>query len=94
MMRKRYFDEIEKVRRGEDPKGVVRDVAAAACIELPLADRAQFVEGLPIEDWPKDRLMGRRMHGHIWCYGQPDAVWADFAEAMGFDPGLRAAGEG
>ena len=93
MMRKRYFDEIEKVRRGEDPKGVVRDEAAAACIVLPLADRAQFVEGLPIEDWPKDRLMGKRMRGHIWCYGQPDEVWADFADVMGFDPGMRAAGE-
>ncbi len=91
MMRKRYFEEIEKVRRGEDPKGVVRDEAAAACIELPLADRAQFVEGLAIEDWPKDRLMSKRMRGQPWCYGQPDEVWADFAEAMGIDPKLRTA---
>ena len=91
MMRKRYFEEIEKVRRGEDPKGVIRDDEAAACIELPLADRAQFVEGLAIEDWPKDRLMSRRMRGQPWCYGQPDEVWADFASAMGIDPKLRTA---
>jgi 5,5'-dehydrodivanillate O-demethylase len=94
MMRKRYFDEIEKVRRGEDPKGVVRDAAAAACITLPLADRAQFLDGLPIEEWSKDRLLSKRMHGHVWCYGQPDEVWKDFADAMGIDPRLRAAGEG
>jgi len=91
MMRKRYFDEIEKVRRGEDPKGVLRDEDAARCIMLPLADRDQFVNGLALEDWSKDRLMKVRMRGQPWCYGQPDDVWNDFASAMGIDPALRTA---
>ena len=89
MMRKRYFEEIEKVAQGLDPKGVIRDEAAARCIELPLTNREHFTVGIPLEDWPNDRLMGKRMRGQPWCYGQPDEVWADFAEAMGLPPGTR-----
>lgn len=89
MMRRRFFEEIERVGKGLDPKGVIRDEAAASCVPLPISDRSFFVDGIPFEDWPKDRLLRFRMHGQRWCAGQPYAVWREFADAVGLDDSMR-----
>jgi 5,5'-dehydrodivanillate O-demethylase len=91
LMRKRYFEEIEKVEAGLDPKGVIRDEELAKCVPLPIANRSAFIDGVPFEDWPNDRLLKLRMRGHPWCAGQPDEVWRDYADAMGLDDSMRTA---
>jgi 5,5'-dehydrodivanillate O-demethylase len=91
LMRRRYFEEMEKVARGLDPKGVIRDPQAAQLVELPIGDKTQFIEGVPIDKWPEDRLLRQRMHGHPWCAGQPDAVWREYADACGLEDSWRTA---
>lgn len=91
LMRRRYFEEMEKVAKGVDPKGVIRDPAKAKLVELPIVDKTPFIDGVPIEKWPEDRLLSLRMHGQPWCAGQPDEVWRAYAEACGFDNSWRTA---
>lgn len=91
LMRRRYFEEMEKVAKGLDPKGVIRDPAVARFVELPIGDKAQFIEGVPIEKWPDDRLLKQRMRGHPWCAGQPDEVWRAYADACGLEDSWRTA---
>jgi 5,5'-dehydrodivanillate O-demethylase len=45
MMRKRMFEEIEAVRSGRDPMGVIRDPAVNVRVHLPLIGRAEPVSG-------------------------------------------------
>ena len=91
LMRKRYFEEMEKVAKGLDPKGVIRDEDAARYIELPIGDKTQFIDGVPLEKWPDDRLLRLRMRGQPWCAGQPDEVWREYADACGLQDSWRTA---
>ena len=45
MMRKRFLDDLERIARGEDPKGIVRDPARNVCIELPIIERDLWSTG-------------------------------------------------
>ena len=83
MIRQRYFQEMEKVARGEDPLAVVRDEKANECIALPVLDRAGFIEGVTLEYLKTNRSFGtpkRMMH----LEGQPPEVKRAYEEAMGF----------
>ena len=39
MIRKRFFDDIDAMERGEDPKGVIRSSNVARCVDLPFSRR-------------------------------------------------------
>ncbi len=87
LMRKRFFDDLEKVAAGKDPSGIVRDAAAARCIALPDAMRKYNVEGVPLADYGKHPLLKERLAGFRHHYGQPSEVRAAFERAMGIAGG-------
>ena len=82
-MRKRFFDDLEKVAAGKDPSGILRDPAAAACVPLPDVMRKYNVEGVPLSDYDKHPLLRERLAGFRHHYGQPADVRRAFAKAMG-----------
>lgn len=85
LLRKRMFEEMEKVRRGEDPKGTIRDPAVNRQVQLPVADRRSVLEGFTREEilaHPKLKLM---FTSYIFQAGQPEWVRSEFAEAMGLE---------
>jgi len=83
LMRKRFFDDLDKVARGQDPSGIVRDAAAARCIALPDVMRKYNVDGVPLADYYKHPLLRDRLAGFRHHYGQPPRVRRDFEQAMG-----------
>src|SRR5262245_63096408 len=50
MLRKRFFDELDRLAEGRDPKATIRDERMNECVTLPIAHRSVFVEGLPLQD--------------------------------------------
>jgi 5,5'-dehydrodivanillate O-demethylase oxygenase subunit len=82
-MRKRFFADLEKVAKGEDPSGLIRDPAAAACVELPDAMHHYNVEGVPLADYAKHPLLRERLARFRHHYGQPAEVRKAFEAAMG-----------
>lgn len=82
-MRKRFFADLDKVAKGEDPSGVIRDPARAACVPLPDIMRKYNVEGVPLADYQKHPLLRERLAGFRHHFGQPPEVRRAFEEAMG-----------
>jgi 5,5'-dehydrodivanillate O-demethylase len=87
MMRKRFFDELDAVARGEEPKATIRSSNVAKCVELPNITKTTSIEGVAIEDFPKYPLLNARLTGFRHCFGQPPEVWRAFQEAMGIARG-------
>jgi 5,5'-dehydrodivanillate O-demethylase len=86
MMRNRFFEEIEAIKAGHDPKGVIRDANAARAIVLPDMARELNTEGIPLAEFQNDPLLRQRLKEFRHHYGQPPEVRAAFAEAMGIGP--------
>ena len=84
-MRKRFVDDMERVARGEDPKGIVRDPARNVCIEMPIIDRHYYTEGLALDEMLGDPAFDPHK-GYPFQIGQPEAVRRAYMEAMGLDP--------
>jgi 5,5'-dehydrodivanillate O-demethylase len=83
MMRNRFFEELEAVKAGRDPKGVIRDPNKARMVELPNMARELNTIGIPLSEFKNDPLLRQRLTGFNFHYGQPSDVRAAFAEAMG-----------
>ncbi|MCC2675786.1 MAG: aromatic ring-hydroxylating dioxygenase subunit alpha [Ramlibacter sp.] len=86
LLRKRMFEEMEKVKRGEDPKGTLRDPANNHRVALPVADRQSVIDGFTREEIlanPRRKLL---FTSYIFQAGQPEAVRAEFAKVMGLQP--------
>jgi 5,5'-dehydrodivanillate O-demethylase len=78
---------------GQTPRAVIRDPARAKNIVLPVADREQLTEGLPLEALLNDPVLRARLRGFIFQDGQPDEIRQAFVEAMGVaDIDLRSIG--
>jgi 5,5'-dehydrodivanillate O-demethylase len=84
-MRKRFVDDMERIERGEDPKGIVRDPAANVCIEMPIIERELYTDGLPLAEMLADPAIDPR-RDYRFQIGQPPAVRRAYLEAMGIDP--------
>jgi 5,5'-dehydrodivanillate O-demethylase len=84
-MRKRFVDDMERIERGEDPKGIVRDPLANVCIEMPIIERELYTEGLPLAEMLADPAIDPR-RDYRFQIGQPLAVRRAYLEAMGLDP--------
>jgi 5,5'-dehydrodivanillate O-demethylase oxygenase subunit len=89
MIRNRFFEDMEAVAKGQDPKGVIRDPQVAKCVPLPIATPQTQRDGMSQEKWLKDPYFSRRTKRFPWQYGQPGDVWMEYANAMGIDPGGR-----
>ena len=61
MMRQRFFEEMEAVRGGRDPWGVIRSANAAQCIELPNMTREVNTEGITLAEFDKYPLLKQRL---------------------------------
>jgi 5,5'-dehydrodivanillate O-demethylase oxygenase subunit len=83
MMRNRFFEELEAIKAGRDPKGVIRDPGQARAIDLPDMARELNTAGIALEEFKNDPLLGQRLREFRHHYGQPPEVRAAFAEAMG-----------
>jgi 5,5'-dehydrodivanillate O-demethylase len=93
MLRRRFFEELEHLARGGEPKGVVRDPARNQGILLPTVDLERARAGYSREEILADPMRLMRYTTYIFQAGQPEAVRREFAEVMGFEPreytGLR-----
>jgi 5,5'-dehydrodivanillate O-demethylase len=85
MMRKRFFDEMETVAAGGDPRGVLRSANAAQCISLPNMARELNTEGIALADFQKDPILRQRLKEFRHHYGQPAEVRRAFVAAMGIE---------
>jgi 5,5'-dehydrodivanillate O-demethylase oxygenase subunit len=87
MMRNRFFEELEAIKAGRDPKGVIRNPNMAQAIELPDMARELNTEGIPLAEFQNDPLLRERLKGFRHHFGQPAEVRAEFCEAMGISVG-------
>ena len=84
MIRKQWFDDIEAVQRGEDPKGLIRDKARNVNVPLPNASAALKAKvGRSLAEMKADPLSSRSLKDFVFHYGQPPDIRRQFEEAMG-----------
>jgi 5,5'-dehydrodivanillate O-demethylase len=84
MIRKRFFDDIERIERGEDPKAIVRDPAANERINLPIPVRAIMEDGLTRQEM-LNHAQATSFQRYIFQAGQPDEIRRAYEAAMGFE---------
>ena len=63
MMRNRFFEEIEAIKAGRDPKGVIRDPGMAKSIDLPDMARELNTEGITLAEFQNDPLLAPAAQG-------------------------------
>ena len=83
MVRRRFFEEMERIAKGEEAKGTIRDPQKNIRVELPIADRESVLKGYTgaeIMANPWKRMM---FTSYIFQAGQPDTVREKFSLAMG-----------
>jgi 5,5'-dehydrodivanillate O-demethylase oxygenase subunit len=83
-IRKRFFDDMARIEKGEDPKAVVRDRTRNSCIDLPIPFRAGAEQGLTRQELEKKgNVEGAAARRFIFQAGQPDHVRRAYEDAMG-----------
>ena len=87
MIRKKFFEELDTVAAGADPKGVLRDPDRNHKVELPLAFREILTGGMPLAELKAHPIFGRHLHDYVFQAGQPEPVARAYREAMGLDDG-------
>lgn len=85
LMRRRLIEEAAKVSAGGEPKGLVREAAENACIQLPIINREYYVNGPTREEYLKARHLAIETYGGPFAFlaGQPQAVREAYDAAMG-----------
>ena len=84
MIRKQWFDDIEAVKRGDDPKGLIRDADRNRDVPLPNASTLlKQRDGKSLEQMKVDPILSRGLKDFVFHYGQPPEVRRAFEEAMG-----------
>ena len=83
MIRKRLFDDIEAMQRGEDVKGTIRSANMASCVELPYYEKNILREGIKLEEYKNYPLMVGRLSAFRHLAGQPPEIRAAFVDAFG-----------
>ena len=85
MIRRRFFDDMERIERGEDPKAIIRDPKDNERIQLPIVGLDAFRNGLTSKELEnaggEERLASKKF---IFQSGQPADVKRAYEEAMGF----------
>ena len=92
MFRRQLFADMERVRNGADPKGVIRDPAAAKNIKLPLVHADRYHHGMTRAELLAHPVLGRHLKGYPYQYGQPrellEQIWS-IAGVTAADLGLE-----
>jgi 5,5'-dehydrodivanillate O-demethylase oxygenase subunit len=94
MMRRRILEDAERVAKGEEPKGVIRDPEKNRIVRLPIIGRDFFVNGSSnVEtETSRQRTPGLPLRREFpFLVGQPEEVRAEYRRAMGLpEPGVDA----
>lgn len=83
MVRRRFFEEMERIAQGNEAKGTIRDAQKNICVALPIADRESVLQGytsVEILADPRKRMM---FTSYVFQAGQPEQVKQQYALAMG-----------
>lgn len=83
MVRRRFFEDIEAVAAGQDPKGVLRDRTANQRIALPSDHRDFFQHGLPRSEYLSHPKWKTLLQQFIFHAGQPEPVRRATEDALG-----------
>jgi len=83
MVRRRFFEELERVAGGGEPKGLIRDPARNVRVELPVANHDTSLKGLTREQIMKEPRRKVHLTSYILQAGQPEEVRRQMSEAMG-----------
>jgi len=83
MMRGRFFEELEAIKAGRDPKGVIREPGRANNLALPDMARELNTIGIPLAEFQNDPLLKQRLKEFRHHFGQPPEVRRAFEQAMG-----------
>jgi 5,5'-dehydrodivanillate O-demethylase len=86
MIRKRFLEELETVAAGGEPKGLIRDPARNQRVELPVAHRELYMEGMTLAELRAHPMLGRHLDDYVFQAGQPAEVAAAYRAAMGLPP--------
>ncbi len=77
MMRRRILEDAERVAKGHEPKGVIRDPEKNHCVRLPIIGRDFFLKG-------SSNTPGLQLRREFpFLTGQPEEVRAAYRRAMG-----------
>ena len=83
MLRRRFFEDLERIAAGQDPSGLIRDPARNRNVELPIADRRSHTEGYTVAEILADPFRKMMFTAYIFQAGQPESVRLAFERAMG-----------
>ena len=87
MMRRRFFEELDRLAAGVDPKGLIRDPARNVRVELPVANNDTTLRGRTTEQIMQEPRRRVHLTSFILQAGQPEAVRQQMSEAMGVNIG-------
>lgn len=85
MIRNRFFDELETLAAGGEPKGLIRDPQVNQAVELPVVNRQALTEGLTSAELEAHPHLGQHFREYIFQAGQPEHVTSAYRRAMGLD---------
>ena len=88
MMRARFLRDLEAIKQGKDPSGLIRDPAKNEAVELPGQNRQANIEGPTLEELMSHRLTRAALMDFVFLAGQPPEIRRAFEDAMGIR-GLR-----
>jgi 5,5'-dehydrodivanillate O-demethylase len=87
MVRRRFFEEMERVAAGQDPKGLIRDPAKNVRVGLPIANVDTTLRGMSTQEILKDPRRRVRLTSYILQAGQPEEVRREMSRVMGIEIG-------
>jgi len=85
MIRNRFFEELEALKQGKEPKAVIRDPEVAKCVPLPNANADIYRSGVPREMYKKNQQLMNGLKRFPFLWGLPKEIREDFCRAMGID---------
>jgi len=86
MIRRRFFDDMDRVAAGQDPKGVIRNTTENQRVPLPNAELRSIQDGYTTAEILGSPRLKLLFTSYIFQAGQPQEVRRQFADAMGIEP--------
>jgi 5,5'-dehydrodivanillate O-demethylase oxygenase subunit len=87
MVRRRFFEELDRVAAGHDPKGIIRDPEKNRCVKLPVANQDTSLKGHTIAEIMEHPRRRTHLTSFPLQAGQPEWVRKLQSEAMGVELG-------
>jgi 5,5'-dehydrodivanillate O-demethylase oxygenase subunit len=87
MVRRRFFEEMQRVAAGETPKGLIFDPEMNVRVLLPVANVDTTLRGMTTAEIMSDPRRRVRLTSYFLQAGQPDEVRKAMSQAMGIEVG-------